>query len=321
MRFILIILVFVYSNVHSQQIWKSIRTSLGAFTREMDGRKVASLRSGDTLIACGGWTPDSTTNQVYYSVDKGVHWVQKPLAPWPGENDFLFYNSYTGDTLVKWGGDNSTHDTKRIDIYVNGTWSNVGTWSATINSGIGLTGCRAVDKYFMLGGDNGKLSYFKLSALTPTVVHQYTGDTAIVRGFMCSLPNGWLIWGAGFYGVSTANVSGKIYYSADGGATASLLMQDNIFKTYWANAVTTASGVIYFPGRDDSGNHGGVYWISYTDLYAGNDNWQVFDYWPNPRHAMGACTKIDASNNLTNDVIGVQGNFYNDSWLFKRINQ
>lgn len=316
---LLSLVLCVHANAQ-KQIWKAIRASVGEFSSARDGQKCAWLRNEGVAYSAGGWFSNATVfNEVYKSNDKGITWTQVADAPWPETNDFRMASSVTGDTLVKWGGDNGEVDNKRIDIYTStGGWQHIGSWGEEINNGHLLTGSRHKNYYYMLG-NNGKLSRFTLEDPTPQVIHTFTGDTAVMSGFMISLPNGRLIFGGG----QTVNldIPGKVWYSDDDGFNWELLLQDDIFKTYWCEAIVLKTAVIYWAGRDDIANVKGVYYIPIENLMSGldTDKWEILEYLPAPRHAQGVCAVLDANGQPTDEAIGVTGNFYNSSWFFKRI--
>lgn len=298
-------------------IWKYILTNEAPFETAMDGRQVQWYKN-DTAISCGGWTADSTNNRVYYTINKGVTWVEKDTALWPPTNDFLFCRSVTGDTLVKIGGDNGLINNRRVDIYTNGQWSNLITWSGLTN-GIGLTGCRHKHWYYMLD-PSGDLYRLTLASPTPVRIKHFSGDTAIARGFMISLPSGRLIFGGGYSAPGTT-LLGNVWYSDDDGFTWALLMQDEIFENYWNKATVTKTSVIFWKGRNNVSNLIGVYTIPIQNLEQGInlDAWRILSYGPLAVHAQGMGTIFDSNNQPTDEAIGGPGNFYNFSLLFKRI--
>jgi hypothetical protein len=323
-------LLLLLSTGSNAQIWKAIKTATTPFDFERDGQKVACLRNG-TTVAVGGWRVangvQEVNNEVYTSTDKGVSWERQENAPWPAAHDFLFSSSVTGDTLVKWGGDGATLATgqsRRIDIYTpSGGWKNLlEDWGTGINDGHLLTGCRHKQYYYMLGVDNGVLSRFTLDNPIPEVVTTLSGEMAVQSGIMVSLPNGRLVYGAGL-STSEYNFSGKLWYSDDDGFTWSFLLQNDIFKNYWPAAVALKSSVIFWKGRDFTPPSGlkGVFYIPIENLMYGIhlDAWAPFSYTPGPRHAQGFCPVIDKFGKATDEAIGVTGNMYNNSWLFKRI--
>jgi hypothetical protein len=331
-KFIFNLLLLVSAGCFAQkQVWKAAQSSNGQFTFSRDGQQVACLSNG-TALAVGGWHVNNDTSEVcrevYASTDQGQTWTREADAPWPAAHDFLFSASITGDTLVKWGGDGATEqtgDARRIDMYTSAEgWQNLTPdYGEEINNGLELTGCRHKQWYYMLGA-NGKLTRFSLANPTPQFVAGLSGDMNVISGFMISLPNGRMILGGGLcIGYDSPVFTGKLFYSDDDGITWNELYQNDQFKNYWCTATVTKSSVLFWKGRDGSpaGGLKGVYTIPLDNLMygAGADQWTRLDYTPEPRHAAGLTTVPDEMGRPTDAVIGVCGNMYNDSWIFRRI--
>jgi hypothetical protein len=320
MRKLIIISLLFTTFLCDAQVLRAIRTSEGQFSGgTMEGKYDDGnlIMLGDSLHYMGGTDNTSGFNIHYVSGNKGVTWTAKPNAPWVERNAAGI--AAHGGFIWFWGGNNYSGGLGDAWKYSPATgWVEVeddmgSTWGSRQSFAFVYTG----SEYIGIGGSNktnvvasSNLTTWTVRGTLPVEIQNTGGMTAWYD------PVRQTIWLTSGQSNEVGNLyPSKLYKSTDFGATWTVVLDDPLFANKWGNLTGMYTEdyfiLIYIKGHHDTGgNQKGTYW-SRDGL-----DWFRFNYEPGARHATPVCTSTDGT-----EAFAALGNFYNESWIFKRVDQ
>lgn len=317
--FIVVFLLLAIFSWSQNQLWKAMRTSKGHFTGgfqqgAMDDAVGASL--GDAIYIMGGTDNYTVYNHMFVSYNEGVNWEPLPNAPWQERNAMGIAGNVNGK-IKMWGGNSNTREFRDSWEYdAQNGWVQI---SSDMGEVYGNRSSFAYvytgTEFIVIGGNNFEdviaskdLKTWTVRGLLPLEIQNTGGVTACYFNGSIYLTSG--------RNRKTGLYPGKVFRSRDAGATWEAVYDDesvgtSIFSNKWGNIVATKTAMIYIKGT--TGETGGT---NEKGCYVSVDgsNWKRMAYEPAARHA----TTVFASTN-GRDAYMIMGNFHNDSWLFRQM--
>lgn len=296
--------------------------------RLLNASNAFSVRDGaqaifynDTLWLFGGWHGDSiptTNNQVWYSVDNGLSFIQGANGLFTRRHTFSV--GLLNSKIWIWQGDDQ-YTSVQNDVY---TYDSVNGW-VLVTSDKGTNGNGRQRAWWTIH----KGYMYSISGSTKTdVVRSSDGITwsvvatlptamqNIING-SCTSFNGNLYCVGGHFdiGGSPLTMNNKVWISADDGVTWSIVAQGTDFIDSYPNLVATSTHLWYLGGATASGVNTKKLMYSYNGI-----DWVKMPYNLYARHASGMCVKTGTGGE-PDEVYIVQGNLWSDSWKIIKINK
>lgn len=320
--------VYYEVTAHSQgPIIKVIKTSDGQFNVGLQGNKSLDdgrgFVIGDTVYNFSGTDNTTTYNQVSVSANKGITWTYNPNAPWSVRNAM-------GVCVVNgvgkmWAGKGSANYNDSWNYTPSGGWVQVSSAMTGFPTGCqqfayAWTSASWGSKYLTIGGANQNdiKSSSDLITWTSVLTLPYLIQNTSAMTATVDTINGYLYVAGGKTSITGA-FPGKMYKFSLNASGAPALV-DSFSATWlqdqWPNMVWCTWGLLYIRGHNGTANQQGVYFCPQGSNPMIASNWQRLITEIPPRHA----TPFFTNQNYT-EAFAVMGNFWNESWYFKKINE